>query len=489
MPRSVVPRRLGALTLAIAASAAFAGPAQAALVGFDEEAAAPDLPAWFQDDSGLQLGICDTEARCAEPGAEPIEEPEPGAPAEPVEPVPTVYWAADANVGAAAVRMSVEHMEAFDDHAEFIGSTITAFAPQGSLPADQNYTMTTPYGTFSAASDGGGRLRIEELSCVEEEPPAVTVCDAEDAINGPIGPFLRQATGAPAGFVGDGVTASRVVGAPNGFNKVRIEGPSIGGPGVNVAETDLMVVRGQIDTEATRGIADISSSLVSFGARTVGLAGASQAVNVRNAGGGSLSISSAAIAGQDYSLSNACTGAVAAGQSCSLNVGWLPSFVGARNGTLNLASNTANGDGNLATGSTHSVALRGNGTPVPEAPAVQPAAQQQSSQPPAVRPPAARRASVNRLVMSQLVRLANAKRNGVSIRVSSANARRLQISISRSGRTLRSFTVAASSNRIQLLSRSLRRSLRAGTYVVRVTPIAASGVRGRTITRQLRVRR
>jgi len=62
--------------------------------------------------------------------------------------------------------------------------------------------------------------------------------------------FLRATTMAagvnPAEWIGDGVTATTVTGGFNGVNVFRIEGPDIGGPGVNVIETNQFTVAGHI---------------------------------------------------------------------------------------------------------------------------------------------------------------------------------------------------------------------------------------------------
>ena len=80
--------------------------------------------------------------------------------------------------------------------------------------------------------------------------------------------FLRATTMAagvdPAQWIGDGVTVSTITGGFNGVNIFRIEGPDIGGVGVDFIESDQFTVSGHIyqgpdepRPSATRGAAVI----------------------------------------------------------------------------------------------------------------------------------------------------------------------------------------------------------------------------------------
>lgn len=80
--------------------------------------------------------------------------------------------------------------------------------------------------------------------------------------------FLRATTMAPLvdplQWVGDGVTIGTVTGGFNGVNIFKIDGPNIGGPGINSVQTDQFMVSGHIyqgpdepRPSATRGAAVI----------------------------------------------------------------------------------------------------------------------------------------------------------------------------------------------------------------------------------------
>ncbi len=109
----------------------------------------------------------------------------------------------------------------------------------------EKYTVTSPYGVDSVTADDRGRARsTEDVGCLA--PP----CTWKEALDGRIGPFLRWdpavAPAAPVGYVGNPLVEHKVVGSPHGTNFFRVEGPNIGGPGVNRIETDLFTVQGRL---------------------------------------------------------------------------------------------------------------------------------------------------------------------------------------------------------------------------------------------------
>lgn len=118
------------------------------------------------------------------------------------------------------------------------------------------YTLRHPYGvvtlpvTADDVTSGKGINYTRDIG--------VATLNFTGALEGDIGPFLRQVTPAPVippgtpapfnvGWIGDGVTVATIGGSPFGYNKVRLEGPAgsnIGGAGVDFVETNLFVVSG-----------------------------------------------------------------------------------------------------------------------------------------------------------------------------------------------------------------------------------------------------
>ncbi|NUR07476.1 MAG: chitobiase/beta-hexosaminidase C-terminal domain-containing protein [Nocardioidaceae bacterium] len=110
---------------------------------------------------------------------------------------------------------------------------------------DAKYTVTSPYGVDVVTADDRGRARMtEDIGC------AAAPCTWKESLDGRVGPFLRWdpavAPAAPVGYVGNPLVEHQVVGSPRGTNFFRIEGPDIGGPGVNRVETDLFTVQGRL---------------------------------------------------------------------------------------------------------------------------------------------------------------------------------------------------------------------------------------------------
>ena len=90
-------------------------------------------------------------------------------------------------------------------------------------------------------------------------------CDFAAGLDGQVGPFLVWDGGAPAGYVGDPTVEHTVTGSPTGANLFRVEGPDVGGPGVNVIETDLFAVQGRV--ARPRGTVDLPGDLYVTGQR------------------------------------------------------------------------------------------------------------------------------------------------------------------------------------------------------------------------------
>lgn len=123
-------------------------------------------------------------------------------------------------------------------------------------PTTGTYTAITPWGTRTFVVDSLDRRNINDsmdwggfAPSPNSNPPIPS--SFERILMDPVPwRFLRATTMAagvdPAQWIGDGVTATTVTGGFNDFNLFRIEGPDIGGPGVNFIETDQFTVSGHI---------------------------------------------------------------------------------------------------------------------------------------------------------------------------------------------------------------------------------------------------
>src|SRR5439155_12105155 len=102
------------------------------------------------------------------------------------------------------------------------------------LVVGQSYHITTPYGVFDLVAQVAGRRGINFSQDIGLVPGAFDL-----ALNSGIGPFLRWDSGLPIvdglgnTFIGDPAVPHTATGSPSGNNFFRIDGPNIGGPGIN----------------------------------------------------------------------------------------------------------------------------------------------------------------------------------------------------------------------------------------------------------------
>jgi hypothetical protein len=105
----------------------------------------------------------------------------------------------------------------------------------------------------------------------------------------------------------------------------------------------------------------LSPSSLTFPSQLVTTTSVAQTINLSNPGDSPLMISSFAMSG-DFAQTNQCANTIAPAASCSIQITFLPTVAGLRNGTLTITDNVP--------GSPHSVALSGTGTDFSIAPAV-----------------------------------------------------------------------------------------------------------------------
>jgi hypothetical protein len=84
-----------------------------------------------------------------------------------------------------------------------------------SMPVNTTFRVTHPYGVDEVTSDGTGKV-------FETEDVGLATGQFGEALNSRIGPFLKS-TSAPAGYLGDGATATTITGSPLNQNLVRIQ--------------------------------------------------------------------------------------------------------------------------------------------------------------------------------------------------------------------------------------------------------------------------
>jgi hypothetical protein len=344
-------------------------PAQAAEPPTAGPAAGPidpntGYPFWYADDTGERFEFCldrpDTSpglclAAPQNPGARPWVDEDPAKSNLAADPE-TFWYSADASIQQGGVR------------ALFVSAQEAAFGGESAIAGEQatfgrvrvrlrgvrpgaSYTVTQPYGTDTYVADDRGRVFVtEDIGCFDAP------CDFTKPYDSSVTSYLRWdpsvGPATPEGYTGDPNVPHQVIGSPTGTNFFRVEGPAVGGPGVNVVETDLFNVQGKLwnPSQPMLGLVSIHNN-IDFGKVMLGSTDPvpAQTVTLTNAGGGAqaLQLGTLGISGAQasrFSLTNdTCSGATLdADATCTVNVSYAPAATaGPASAQLNVPS--ANG--------------------------------------------------------------------------------------------------------------------------------------------------
>src|SRR5436309_2995875 len=217
-------------------------------------------PRWYLDKNGLQLGQCLDAANPADPCVLAGTFPNPGQPISFPNNFPDefFYWRTTTTInnignvgGRALLVMSTQggFGGATGTAADGAGAQIV-FAryrvrvlPNGLVPG-ATYVVTGPFGAQSFVATATGTINFTvDQGCPLGTPLPCNFTSVLPTTNA--GPFLTWDPATPpaptAGFIGDGLLTHTIVGSPSNTNFFRIQGPNVGGPGVNVVETNLFV--------------------------------------------------------------------------------------------------------------------------------------------------------------------------------------------------------------------------------------------------------
>jgi hypothetical protein len=213
------------------------------------------FPTYYQDSNGLRLAHCfDGSALCGG-----VESPLPD-PASPVSfpgnyPFESFYFLAQATVdlangGKGKFVATVEASFNSADPQAGAQMTFSRIRFVVDAPTAGTYTIIHPYGKDTFDVTAPGPHAIFETGDVGIASGVFT-----GALGGRIDPFLEWDTGPITDtngdkYLGDPNTDHAVVGSPYGTNFFEIDGPGVGGPGINSVSTNLFSVVGKIDTNA-----------------------------------------------------------------------------------------------------------------------------------------------------------------------------------------------------------------------------------------------
>jgi len=212
------------------------------------------FPTSYEDNNGLSLDLClsnnglcllETIVQLTNPN-QPFPQNYGGT-----FPDEAFWWACEAdmdtnNGGGALLVLAIE--AAFANEVVAAGDQVTFARVRirvDNLIAGATYTVTTPVGVFTFVAANAGARGINFTEDVGLVPGVFT-----GALNGSIGPFLTWDSDLPIfdidgnEYIGNPNIPHTITGSPIGRNVFRIQGPSIGGPGVNSIQTDLFAVMG-----------------------------------------------------------------------------------------------------------------------------------------------------------------------------------------------------------------------------------------------------
>ena len=232
---------------------------RAQLIGVGPVDPAHGFPTSYTDAQNTQLNLClNNSGLCLLTQAVELVNPALPFPANYGDTFPSeaFYWAGSATLttnggGEGLLIMALE--AAFLNGIVIPGEQVTFGRMRvrfDNLVPGAVYTITTPYGTIYQTAASAGRRGINFTQDIGLVPG-----DFNLALNGGIGPFLRWDSGLPLidaqgnQYIGDPAILHTVTGSPVGANYFQIEGPDVGGPGINLLRTDLFSIMGMAAAE------------------------------------------------------------------------------------------------------------------------------------------------------------------------------------------------------------------------------------------------
>ena len=215
------------------------------------------FPVWYKDANNLSVGLCldDTNPFCNITSADVPDVTQPVS--FPTNfPDETFYQLASSTLtlpdGSTAVLN--DNLEAaFNTPGPVAGQQITFGRVRIRLttPSIGHYVITHPYGVDAFDVTDTATRNINFTEDVGIGDPG----NFKGALGSRVSPFLRWDTGLIKGpdgasYLGDAITAHAITGSDLGTNFFRIDGPNIGGPGINTLQTNLFTVQGRVATNS-----------------------------------------------------------------------------------------------------------------------------------------------------------------------------------------------------------------------------------------------
>lgn len=138
-------------------------------------------------------------------------------------------------------------------------STASATAPSTAKTADGFTPVATEAAPTSdpdvivfakGPGSGGGGGSSADINTTEDIGCGSAPCDFRASLEGKISRFLKWdpavAPAAPAGYLGNPNTTHTITGSPFNTNIFKVDGPNVGGPGINSIQTNLFTLSGKL---------------------------------------------------------------------------------------------------------------------------------------------------------------------------------------------------------------------------------------------------
>ncbi len=226
--------------------------------------------------------------------------------------------------------------------------TINANIPTGSLTVTLNGTGQAPgFIQLSPPTVSFGEVQVNTkssgLQVTVENNGSAAVAVTSATVSGP---FVLQSNACGSSIAGNSSCALALQFAPTQTGSATGTFTLVDGSG-----TQTVALSG---TGAAAPTDTLSPSSLSFGGTIVGQTSTAQTVTLTNSGDEPLTSITTAVSGP-FQISTTCTGQLAGNSTCTINVSFTPTVVGAQSGTLTVSDALA----------THTVSLSGTGLQAP----------------------------------------------------------------------------------------------------------------------------
>ncbi|MDT5295065.1 MAG: hypothetical protein QOJ76_1945, partial [Acidobacteriota bacterium] len=129
-------------------------------------------------------------------------------------------------------------------------TTTTGFATAPATTTDALAAPTDGTAIIAAKGSGGGGGSTAEINTTEDIGCGNVPCDFRASLEGRVARFLKWdpafGPAAPTGYLGNPGVTHQITGSPNNTNIFKVDGPNVGGAGINSIQTNLFTLAGKL---------------------------------------------------------------------------------------------------------------------------------------------------------------------------------------------------------------------------------------------------